>query len=140
MARRRKSKQAKKHRDGDIPVGSFSDIAFLLIVYFLVATTLVKVKGVPVDMPSGQESSSTSESKTPTVMLKGDEIYFKDKSITYEELVEKLDALKLDEAEGEAKVIMLESTEETTYQAYYRVLAVISKKGGIIALVEAEEE
>ncbi len=140
MARRRKVKQAKKHRDGEIPVGSFSDIAFLLIVYFLVATTLVKVKGVPVDMPSGQESSSKSENKTPTVMLKGAEIYFKDKVITYDELVEKLVALKLDEAEGEAKVIMLESNDETTYQSYYKVMATISDKGGIIALVEAEEE
>ena len=139
MARRRK-KKVKKKREGEIQVGSFSDIAFLLIVYFMVATTLVKLKGVPVDMPSGQESNAPSESKTPTVLLKGEEIYFKDKPHTYDELVAKLDALKLAESEGEDKVIMLESTAETPYSHYYKVLATISKKGGIIALVESEEE
>lgn len=40
----KRNKQEKKHRNGTIPTDSFSDIAFLLIVYFLVATTLVKVK------------------------------------------------------------------------------------------------
>lgn len=137
--RRKKNNQVKKHRDGDIPVGSFSDIAFLLIVFFLVATTLQKVKSVAVDMPSGQESTAKSESKTPTIKLKGDEIYFKDKSISYEDLLVTLKALKLKEAEGEDKVIMLESTTDTNYQAYYKVLSAISKMGGVVALVEVEE-
>ncbi len=48
---------AKKHRSGEIPVGSFSDIAFLLIIYFLLATTLVKVKSITADMPSGEKQS-----------------------------------------------------------------------------------
>jgi biopolymer transport protein ExbD len=137
---RRRDRKKKKHRDGEIPVGSFSDIAFLLIVYFLVATTLVKVKGVSVDMPSGEESSNASDNdKTPTVMMKGAEIYFKDKPITFDELMVRLDALNLKEAEGQEKVIMLESTDETSYQDYYKVMAAISKKGGVIALVEVEE-
>lgn len=137
---RRKDRKGKKQRDGDIPVGSFSDIAFLLIVYFLVATTLVKVKGVEVDMPSGEESSGASDNdKNPTVLIKGSEIYFKDKPITFDELMARLDALNLKEAEGQEKVIMLESTDETAYQDYYKVMAAISKKGGVIALVEVEE-
>ncbi len=136
---RKKINKVKKHRDGNIPVGSFSDIAFLLIVYFLVATTLVKVKAVSVDMPSGQESTAQSENRTPTIKIKGDEIYFKDRSISYAEFVETLRALKLKEAEGEDKVVMLESTNETSYQSYYKILATISKMGGVVALVEVEE-
>lgn len=139
MARKHRD-NPKKHRNGEIPVGSFSDIAFLLIVYFILATTLMKVKGVAVDMPSGEESQSQSEDKTPTVLLKGHEIYFQDKPISYEDLASKLTDLKLPEAEGEEKVIMLESTKDTEYRDYYKVLALISKKGGVIALVEEEEE
>jgi len=136
MARAR----TKKNRNTEIPVGSFSDIAFLLIIYFLVATTLVKIKSAEVDMPSGQESGGASgNDKTTTIMIKGPEIYFKDKPITFDELLANLDALNLKEAEGQEKVIMLESTEETSYQDYFKVMAAISKKGGIIALVETEE-
>ena len=139
MARRGK-KKSKKDRNGDIPVGSFSDIAFLLIVYFLVATTLVKVKGVEVDMPSGEESSGAQDDeKSPTIMIKGQEIYFNGKSISFEELLDRLDLLNLMKSEGVEKVVMLESTDETSYQDYYEVMAAISKKGGVIALVEGEE-
>ena len=54
---RKKYSKEKKHRSGDIPVGSFSDIAFLLIIYFLVATSLVKLKGITADLPSGEKAT-----------------------------------------------------------------------------------
>jgi len=54
---RKKYSKEKKHRSGEIPVGSFSDIAFLLIIYFLVATSLVKLKGITADLPSGEKAT-----------------------------------------------------------------------------------
>ncbi|MGB0144675.1 MAG: ExbD/TolR family protein, partial [Akkermansiaceae bacterium] len=54
---RRRERGEKKHRSGEVPTGSFSDIAFLLIIYFLVATVLVKVKSITADLPSGEKSS-----------------------------------------------------------------------------------
>ena len=56
---RKKYSREKKHRTGEIPTGSFSDIAFLLIIYFLVATTLVKVKSITADLPSGEKAAQT---------------------------------------------------------------------------------
>jgi biopolymer transport protein ExbD len=57
MARRSK---AKKNRTGTIPTDSFSDIAFLLIIYFLVATTLVKLQAITADLPSGENFGNIS--------------------------------------------------------------------------------
>ena len=42
----------KKYREITIPTDSFSDIAFLLIIYFLVATSLVKIKSISADLPA----------------------------------------------------------------------------------------
>ena len=42
MPRQRRQSRAGQ---GDVPTDSMSDIAFLLIIFFLVATTLVKVRG-----------------------------------------------------------------------------------------------
>ena len=137
---RSRSKQRKKHREGEIPVGSFSDIAFLLIIYFLVATTLVKVKAVTADMPAGQTDNNASESDdTPTIALIGGEIRFKDKKVTLDVLNERLAALKLQEKEGDKKVVMLESDPDTDYGTYFKALAAISSNGGIVAIVEEEE-
>jgi biopolymer transport protein ExbD len=137
--KRRKKKQSKKHREGDIPTNSFSDIAFLLIIYFLVATTLVKTKSITADMPTGEKSAQAQIDKTPTINLRGAEIFFNDKPVTIENLNDRLAALKLASEAPEKRVIMLESTKGTPYDAYFQALAAISSNGGVVALVEEDE-
>jgi biopolymer transport protein ExbD len=134
----KRSKQEKKHRSASIPVDSFSDIAFLLIIYFMVATTLIKVKSITADMPAGEKSTQTQTEKTPIINLRGNEIFFNDKPIELKELNERLAALELAKQEGQKKIILLESTKGTPYEAYFQVLATISANGGIVAPVEEE--
>jgi len=45
MAHRKKGKKKKKEAPG-VPVNSFADIAFLLIVFFVIASTLSQITGV----------------------------------------------------------------------------------------------
>lgn len=136
---RRTRKQVKKHREGEIPTGSFSDIAFLLIIYFLVATSLVKVKSITADLPSGQKQTQAQSEKTPIVNLRGNEIFFNDKAVTIVELSDRLAALDLSEQEDSKRVIMLESTRNTPYQSYFEALATISANGGVVAIVEGDK-
>jgi len=128
----------KKRRSSDIPVDSFSDIAFLLIIYFMVATTLVKVKSVTADLPAGEKSTQAKSEKTPIINLRGGEIFFSDKPVQINELNERLAALDLPNQEGEKRVIMLEAAKCTPYQNYFQVLASISANGGVVAIVEEE--
>jgi biopolymer transport protein ExbD len=134
----RRSKQEKKHRSGTIPTDSFSDIAFLLIVYFLVATTLVKVKTITADLPAGEKSTQTQSEKTPIINLRGAEVFFNDKPMKMDELNQRLAALDLPSQEGEKRVIMLESAIGTPYDNYFQALAAISANGGVVAIVEDE--
>jgi biopolymer transport protein ExbD len=134
----KRSKQEKKHRSGEIPTDSFSDIAFLLIIYFLVATTLVKVKSITADLPAGEKSTQAQSEKTPIINLRGAEIFFNDKRMEMPELNERLAALDLPNKDGEKRVIMLESAKGTPYQNYFQALAAISANGGVVAIVEDE--
>ena len=136
---RKKYSREKKHRSGEIPTGSFSDIAFLLIIYFLVATTLVKVKSITADLPSGEKATQQQSDKTPIINLRGDEIRFNDKRMDIAELNDRLAALGLAEKEGDKKVILLESAGGTLYDNYFQALAAISANGGVVALVEEDE-
>ncbi len=135
----KRSKQEKKHRSGDIPTDSFSDIAFLLIIYFLVATTLVKVKSITADLPAGEKSTQAQSEKTPIINLRGAEVFFNDKPMEMAELNKRLAALELPSKEGEKRVIMLESAKGTPYQNYFQALAAISANGGVVAIVEDAE-
>ena len=137
--KRRTRKQVKKHREGEIPTGSFSDIAFLLIVYFLVATSLVKVKTITADLPSGEKQTQAQSEKTPIVNLRGTDIFFNDKSVSIVDLGDRLAALELYAQDESKRVIMLESTETTPYESYFQALATISANGGIVAIVDGSE-
>ena len=134
-----RKKLDKQGRSGEIPTGSFSDIAFLLIIYFMVATTLIKIKSVTANLPAGEKQANSEMDKTPIAQLRGGDIFFSDKKVSVEELNARLAALKLLQEEPEKRVIMLESTDDTPYQIYFDVLAAISANGGIVALVEEEE-
>ncbi len=134
-----RKQQEKQHRTGEIPTGSFSDIAFLLIIYFLVATTLVKVKSITADLPTGEKQAGAQIDETPVVNLRGSDIYFSEKKVTVENLNARLAALKLAEQPPDKRVIMLESTNTTAYEIYYQVMAAISSNSGVVAIVEEEE-
>jgi len=134
-----RKKQEKKHRTGEIPTGSFSDIAFLLIIYFLVATTLVKTYTITADLPSGDKQAEAQMDKTPIVNLRGSDMFFSDNPVTIAELNERLAVLELADKEPDKRVIMLESTDETPYEIYFHALAAISANGGVVALVEEEQ-
>ena len=139
MKRLRGSRE-KKHREGEVPTGSFSDIAFLLIIYFIIATTLIKVKTITAALPSGEKSAQTQSEKTPIINLRGAEMFFNDKKVTIDVLNERLHALNLHEREGGKKVIMLESARGTPYEHYFQALAAISSNGGVVALVEGDDK
>ena len=135
---RKSDKRAKKHREGEIPTGTFSDIAFLLIIFFLVAASLTQVKTITADLPSGEKSTQTQSEKTPIVNLRGSEIFLNDKKVSLEGLDDRLAALELPEKEPADRVIMLESANGTPYERYFQALATISANGGVVAIVDGE--
>ncbi len=137
---RNKDSKGKKKRVGAIPTDSFSDIAFLLIVYFMVATTLLKVKSITADLPSGEKAAQAQSEKTPIVNLRGAEIFFNDKPVEMDDLNARLAALELAQKQNAQRVIMLESARGTPYENYFKALAAISSNGGVVAIVEAEEK
>lgn len=132
-------RQDKRHRTGEIPTGSFSDIAFLLIIYFMVATTLVKVKSISADLPTGQKTAEAQVDKVPVINLRGAEVFFSDRNMSFDELNARLAALNLPAKDPKQRVIMLETSSTTPYDTHFKALAAISGNGGVVALVEEEK-
>ena len=133
-------KHRKHRRESEIPVGPFSDIAFLLIIFFILATTLVQVSGVLTDIPSGQQSEQKQDDKTPTVKLQGDRVTFNDNQVDIKQLRSRLAKLKLSQKAGDAKVVLLEASGSVKYQTYFDVMASISDAGGVTAILQEEKE
>jgi biopolymer transport protein ExbD len=133
---------ARRHKEkgeADVPVSAFADIAFLLIIYFILATTLVQISGVVTEIPSGEKAEAKEEKETATIQLKGDQIFFADRHVDVKQLRKKLAELNLHRKTGDDKVVLLEASRNVTYQNYFDVMASISNAGGVTAILQEEQ-
>ena len=63
----------KKQRvSGEIPTASMADIAFLLLVFFLVTTVFDEEKGLPIVLPEAQEEVEVSQKNILHLVIRPD--------------------------------------------------------------------
>lgn len=132
----------REKRDLEIPTDSVSDIAFLLIIFFILTTTLSKLTGFTAELPAAaaaQQQAARTDAKTPTVQLASGKLLFNEQEVSMAALRERLLDLQLAHKQGEAKVVMLEAAGKVDYQTYYEAMAAISGAGGVVAIVEEAE-
>lgn len=55
--------------DSEIPNASMSDIAFLLLIFFMVSTTFVKEKGLKVDLPRAEAIQKINRRNASTIYI-----------------------------------------------------------------------
>ncbi len=137
MSRRRSRRRSRGGRDAgkDIPTGPFSDIAFLLIIFFVVAATLIKTKGFSTEFPAGEENQEAKESDNTIVLTPG-KLTLNKKSLSVTQLRIRLSDMKLaDKRSEQDRMIVVEAHPQVKYDQYFQVMAAISRAGGIPAIV-----
>jgi biopolymer transport protein ExbD len=124
----------------DVDLNSLVDIAFLLILFFMLATTFLKPAGEKIQIPAGGQSSS--QSKSLTVLLSTTGIRYGDtkSAISLEELRARLLEEKLGDKEPAQRLVILESARDVPYEDYFSVVMTITQAGGVLALIDTGEE
>ena len=110
----------RKARVGAIPEGGMADIAFLLLVFFLVTTTIDMDKGLGIILPAeGQEIEINKKnilncliSSSGNVLLGGDPVPIKDIHRRVKEEIRKNDKL----------IVSVKAHEKSQYDVYVEVL------------------
>jgi biopolymer transport protein ExbD len=121
-----------------INVGPFADIAFLLIIFFILTTEFVKPAGDRIQIPSGTTDKARDSEKRLTVNLRPDEIRYGEKSrpVTLPELKGILAGLDLPGKPEEQRIVILDSAPEVAYQRYFETVMAIADAGGVLALID----
>jgi biopolymer transport protein ExbD len=138
MARKRIPPSRLRDRSVEVPTDSFGDLAFLLIIFFLLATSLMQTRGILANMPAGEKSEQAAE-KTPSVVVKEGAIALNDKAVTLAELRRELHRMKLPAREEARRVVLLEAAGRVPYQQYFEVLTTIAREGGVVAMAKEEK-
>ena len=135
-----KRKFKKDRSMPEVDLGAFSDIAFLLIIFFILATTFVKIAGDKIEIPSGTTDASKKQQQI-SVSLKGDGIYYGEngQSVSLDELRNLLKEQNFKEKDESNRMVVLEAQKDVKYDNYYKVVMVINESDGVLALVEKEK-
>ena len=127
----------RKARTGAIPEGGMADIAFLLMVFFLVTTTIDMDKGLGIILPAeGQELEINKKnilncliSSSGAVLLGGEPVEIKNLSRRVQEKLRENDKL----------IVSVKAHEKAQYDVYIEVLDQLKlAKATRISIAETE--
>lgn len=122
-----------------------ADIAFLLLIFFLVTTTMDMDKGIPMILPErGGEAKINPKNIAKILVNSVGDVLFEGDPVTNVELKELLEA-KLKErgldSEGRPKLIVsIKTDRETEYERYITVLDIVKEAGATkISIAEPDK-
>jgi biopolymer transport protein ExbD len=123
-------------------VTSFADIAFLLIIFFILTTTFIVPAGQKLDIPSASADASKAEDKQLTVTLAGEEIQYgpQAEKVTLDELRRNLFGQGFGAKPADKRIVIVNARADVPYELYFEVVMAIHRADGILALLEEEEK
>ena len=135
-----KPSRKKKRRKVQIPIASMGDIAFLLIIFFLLLSEFAKDKDLPIDLPESEQVKKTEVVVAARVAMDADGvIYFDGDRVDSAKDVEwGVRALLSKTVADEQRHVQFKCDAALAKETFEPVLKAIAEAGGIIEAVGEE--
>ena len=134
--------QPKVRRIGpEIPTASMADIAFLLIAFFLVTTTMYQDKGIQLQLPPVAETKLVKQKNLCSVWINdSDQIaFFESDELTPVSLDQLRPEVERRQRENDKLIISLKAERATSYRIFVDVLDELKLAGATrISIAEPE--
>lgn len=126
------------------PSVATGDIAFNLLIFFLVCASSQPDSGRRQDIPRSEKQAQEAKQKNIEVSLTRTTISVGDEGSTLaetsiEELAGKLRRLLAGKTKPEEKIVIVKSSKDTPYRRWIEVTGLIEREGGTITLQLQEE-
>ena len=127
----------RKARVGAIPEGGMADIAFLLLVFFLVTTTIDMDKGIGIILPAeGQEIEINKKNILNLLISSSGSVLLGGEAVAINQID---DRVKEEIRKNNKLIISVKAHEKTQYDVYIEVLDQLKKaKARRISIAETE--
>ncbi|MBL7052453.1 MAG: biopolymer transporter ExbD [Candidatus Marinimicrobia bacterium] len=109
----------KKHV-GEIPTSSMADIAFLLLVFFLVTTTIDMDKGLGIVLPAEGQETEVSKKNITNILINAQNKVMIDKEIVDVSAIKPLIKQKI--TANDKLIVSLKTAPQTSYETYLKVV------------------
>lgn len=122
------------------PAVATGDIAFNLVVFFLVCASVQPDGGRPQEIPKAERQNETKQMENLEVQLTRGGIKINGQSVLVGEFVPRLRTLLASKTGPESRVVVVKSTRDTPYHFWIQVTGLVEEAGGVVTLQMEEQQ
>ncbi len=115
------------HKDSEIPTSSLADIVFLLLIFFLVTTSIDTEKGINLLLPSEGKDPTPRDRILNVLVNNFNQIAIDGVHVSKNELKQRVRSRLSDQPK---LIVSLKTDRQTSYQSYITVLESIKEAYG----------
>ena len=117
-----------------IPFISLADIAWQIVIFFLVASTFLVLNAMKIDFPDATSSAQSAQKPPETITVQASEtaLAINGQTLRLEELTPRLLKLLANKKTEQERAVILSETGEVTFQRDLNIMDAIRLAGGIV--------
>jgi len=122
-----------------VPLASMSDIAMLLLIFFILATQFLIQRALNAELPSITTEKEKASEKNIQVFVEDEWLYLDEERIKLDQLAPYLAAKLADKVKPEDRVVILDAKPEVRYERVAWTANEILRAGGIVTMMKVED-
>ena len=123
-----------KVQPGRFSMAAMSDIAFLLIIFFMVCAKFVERSEVPVDLPLATTGQQTPEPPTTITINAQGGIFVNEVSMQAEDLLPELRGRLRSAETNDEKTVIIRADRALTYRQIRPAVDAVDRAGGMLEM------
>ena len=116
-----------------------SDIAMLLLIFFILATGFLIQRVLTAELPSVTADKEKASEKNITVIVEEEAVYLDEERIMLEQLAPYLATKLADKVKPEDRVVVLDAKPEVRYERVAWAANEVVRAGGILTMMKVED-
>ena len=116
-----------------------SDIAMLLLIFFILATQFLIQHMLTAELPSVTPQKEKASEKNITVIVEDETVFLDEERIKLEQLAPYLAAKLADKTKPEDRVVILDAKPEVRYERVAWAANEVVRAGGILTIMKVED-
>jgi biopolymer transport protein ExbD len=135
-----KKRRKKRKASIIVPVVSMGDIAFLLIIFFMVCSNFARESGKPIEPPKSPDIDKMKERMVSVAIDEDGNVYLKGVPVDSQEIEAGVAALLKDKEKEEDRIVLFKCDRKVDREVYEPVIAAIARGGGLIGAIGEKGE
>jgi biopolymer transport protein ExbD len=132
----------RRHRPGPyVPFISLADIAWQIIIFFLLASSFAGTRALKIPLPGGTAQASaapSNDNNTITIDASEQALFVNGQVVTPDTLQSQLANLLSNAKTDEQRVVSLRASDDLTFQRNADIMYAIQQAGGTVMISERE--